>query len=204
MLNKLVVLSIVAVNSILISGCTFGPFSSSPSAHTIEHKAISVQGGITVYDAVPYGRLSYGATENLELGLLSEFYDGFLTGVVAKYGFINNKEQGMSFSVESSLGKSPRLSYAYVSPIIGYKKNKWDNYLGLRYSYVHKNDKDESVFFIFDNKKTRHYGSAHLGSTYSITKNLGLNMNVNYIFGASGDDVFDVPYVGIGLIYVFR
>lgn len=64
-----------------------------------------MQGGAALNGSAPYVRLGYGATENLELGLLSEFhFADFVTGFIAKYGFVNNKEEGVSFSVETSVG----------------------------------------------------------------------------------------------------
>lgn len=189
-----------------LGGCSFSPFSSNHSAHTLEKETAAFQGGVTLNGEIPYARFSYGVTENLELGLLSEFhFADFVTGVVAKYGFLNNKEQGASFSVESSVGGGSSSSYVYIAPTIGYKKNKWDTYLSARYNYTHIDSDDFELDLgslgkinLFEKNNLKSVTTT-LGNTYWMTKNFGLNVNANYVVGS-----MDGFYAGAGFVYVFK
>ncbi len=215
--NKIVCIITFIFFSFLISGCSLAPFSSGHSAHTIEKNTLAIQGGLAANTAtIPYARAGFGVSQNLELGLVSEYHLDPVIGLVAKYAFLNNQKQGMSFSVESSVGGGGGVSilkgkskstYAYTGPIIGYKKNKWDTYLSGRYSHVftHASDRenDKELFGSKDlfNRATVKYGMVTLGNTYWITKseNFGLNINANYLFG----DI-ETFYAGAGLVYVFK
>ncbi len=192
--------------SLLLSGCSFAPFSSTQSAHTIEEDALAIQGGMASLPEIPYVRMSYGMTENLELGLLSEFhFSDVVSGVVAKYAFLNNKEAGASFSVETSVGGGSSSSYAYIAPIFGYKKDKWDSYIAARYNYTHVGYDDLELDFGWfgkidlSGKTNLNYGIATVGNTYWMKKNFGVNVNANYAFGD-----FEGVYAGVGLVYVFK
>lgn len=206
MLSKIVIKATVIIALLSLGGCSFAPFSSSQSAHTIEKDAVSFQGGVALNGSAPYGRLNYGVTENLELGLLSEFhFADFVTGFVAKYGFLNNKEEGASFSVETSAGGGNSSTYAYVAPTIGYKKDKWDPYFSARYNYTRIGSDDFELdlgslgkinFFEKTNLK---YVTTTLGNTYWMTKKFGLNVNANYVLGS-----IDGFYAGAGFVYVFK
>lgn len=206
MLKKLVTLLTFMSSTLLIAGCSFAPFSSSQSAHTVEEGALSMQGGLAAINETPYARFSYGVTENFELGLLSEFhFFDFVTGFVAKYGFVNNKEAGLSFSVEASAGAGGSSSYAYIAPMLGYKKDKWDSYISGRYNYAHVGYDDLEIDFGWfgkvdlSNRTRLQYGIATVGNTYWIKNNFGINVNANYTFGN-----FESIYAGVGLVYVFK
>lgn len=206
MLNNIVIKSTAIITLLSLGGCSFAPFSSSHSAHTIEKEAVSFQGGVALNGSAPYGRIDYGVTENLQLGLLSEFhFADFVTGFVAKYGFLNNKEKGGSFSIEASAGGGNSSTYAYVAPTIGYKNNKWDTYFSARYNYTHIGSDDFELDLgslgtinLFE-KNNLKYVTTTLGNTYWITKNFGLNVNANYVLGS-----IDGFYAGAGLVYVFK
>lgn len=206
MLNKIVIKATVIIALLSLGGCSFAPFSSSHSAHTIEKDTVVFQGGVALNGSTPYGRLNYGVTENLELGLLSEFhFFDYATGVTAKYGFLNNKEEGASFSVESSVGGGSSSTFVYAAPTIGYKKNKWDTYFSARYNYVHIDSDDYELDLgslgkvNMYQKKNLKYVTTTLGNTYWINKRFGLNVNVNYVLGS-----IDGFYAGAGLVYVFK
>lgn len=206
MLINIVIKTTVIIVLLCLGGCSFAPFSSSQSAHTIEKEAVSFQGGVALNGSAPYARFGYGATENLELGLLSEFhFADFVTGLTAKYGFLNNKEQGPSFSVETSVGGGNSSTYAYVAPTIGYKKNKWDTYFSARYNYTHIGSDDFELDLGSLGKVNLHektslkYVTTTLGNTYWINKNFGLNINANYVIGS-----IDGFYAGAGFVYVFK
>jgi hypothetical protein len=104
--------------AILISGCSFAPFSSTHSAHTLEKNAIDVQGGVTGNTLIPYVRVGYGSTENMELGLLTEAHGGLISGVFGKYAFVNNKEKGSSFSIQSGSNKIERIVFNVIMSVI--------------------------------------------------------------------------------------
>lgn len=194
---------LIIVNILFLNACTIAPLSSNHSAHTLEENAFSAQAGVAANGAFPYFRLGYGATQNLELGLLAENQESLSTGIFAKYGFINNKEKGTALSLESGLGHSRDDStYIYIGPIVGYKTQHWDGYLGVRYSYV-----DGYYYDLFKKsepiratqRSNIQYGTVTLGNTVWLTKKFGLNFNANYLFG----DI-EGPYAGVGLVYVFK
>lgn len=200
-----ILLTLYLLALFVVSGCTIAPLSNTHSAHTTDKKSLAIQAGGTLNGEVPYARLAYGATKNLEIGALSEMQQGdVLVGLTAKYAFLNNTEKGMSLAVEGSLGGSGLSDYFYLGPVIGYKTKYWNGYMAARYNQV--NDSLDDLSFDFSPLKIVHlserrlkYGTLTLGSTIWLTKRLGLNVNGNYVFGP-----IEGVYAGAGLVYVFN
>jgi hypothetical protein len=200
---------------ILVSGCTqLAPFAASNSAHTVGEGATAIQGGVTTNGRIPYGRIGCGVSKNLEIGLLMENHPyNLIGGPFAKYALLNNPEQGVSLSVEGGLGTGIISTYyGYIGPMIGYKKNRWDGYIGARYNYVHNDlywddEYGEDGYGYNDfgwghivkhHKSSLQYGVVTAGNTIWLTKKCGVNLNANYSFGAVKG-----TYGGVGLVYVF-
>ena len=219
MLYILVTIPVTLFLASLISGCSLAPFSSGHSAHTVEENSTVIQGGLTASTRMPYGRITHGIFENVEIGALVESQPALIAGAIAKYAFINNLKEGPSVSLEGSLGGGDNAGYAYLGPMVGYKKRNWDAYMGARYQYAHNKKyverrrdqesygddqpKHHNIHFgggKVDLSKSSNFNSALLtvGNTFWLNKQYGVNVNANYTVGSVKG-----VYAGVGLVYVF-
>jgi hypothetical protein len=57
-------------------------------------------------------------------------------GAWAKYAFVNNGEEGFSFSGLAGLGASFEGLYGYLGPVVSYKMGIFEPYFLTRFNYV--------------------------------------------------------------------
>lgn len=198
---------VILIVSNILQSCSLAPFSNNHSARTIGKHNISIQGGGNLFErdeAFPFARIGYGARDNFDIGLVSEFQiSDLLIGGWLKYAFLNDPE-GFACSVEASGGGGLwGGQYFYIGPSIGYKLNWWEPYLTVRYNYAkYGNDVYIDLGWLgshaFSTRQSLQYGLVTLGNTLWATDWLGLNINVNGAFGN-----IKAGYVGAGIVLVF-
>lgn len=144
-----------------------------------------------------YGRVSYGATNNFDLGAVFEWG---IVGITAKYAFLN-KPEGFSFAFDSSVGlnlidlEDGLEVYAYGGPILSYKLKWWEPYLSGKINGIGKgNIRDEAAFV---------YMQYALGNNFWVNSHFSININADLIQSFASDERNFAYFFGTGLVYRF-
>jgi hypothetical protein len=168
-----------------IASCAFAPMNSSKTARAIPEDETLVDFGFSPF---PYATLASGLADKLTLSGSIEQQLFPLVAVALKYSFLDRNE-GFSLAAElgTSLGMGVVKSYSgFVGPIFSWKKNWFEIYLYPKYNYVHfdkleLSDGDKADLFIdaIDPGSISYLLNA-LGSTWWVTPEFGLNLELKY------------------------
>lgn len=146
----------------------------------------------------PAGKLAYGMTSDLDIGVQIELST---LGLFGKYSFINSSENGFSSAALFSLGATANGMYAYTGPVLSYKMDFFEPYFVGRYNYVHYNEEIKDIWFGETIVEAGNYSYFQFtfGSILWITRKVGLNFELSTFSGTTDLFDFEVPIFMVGL-----
>ncbi len=157
--------------------------------------------------------IARGFGENFDGALTFEYSGNLIFGLRGKYAFINNDE-GFSLAGYSEIFSSD-VSGVHFGPILSYKTNLLEPYLGVSYRILtsagkeacSENFSQETGFSRFIGDIVRRaqcrnlsYMQAVLGFNFWVNENAAINVHTNYlkVIGERGSYIF-APGVGLAL-----
>jgi hypothetical protein len=130
--------------TIFSTACSIAPLHGPYSARTIDKNKSEFVAGSSFKFERPFLRYGTSISENLDVGLLTEWQFGLLLGAWAKFALINQKE-GFSLAVDGGVGGAGKSTYYSIGPIASYKYGFWETGLSLKYNYINWGDQDVSL-----------------------------------------------------------
>lgn len=190
---------VVFILYIGLSGCTsLAPLSNTPTARTLGKGNVHIGGGYVIVADNAHVRTGFGITDEIDLFFLAE--SGILNdnaGIALKYGLLK-ADEGLSASLDGSLGTTKEKYYFYIGPTLSYKKNWIEPFVVARYNYAQDKYKEIDLFNINESDSfmtTRlHYGQLTGGATIWVNNHFGLNLHVDQIFGDGDGTVFGAGF----------
>jgi hypothetical protein len=136
-------LSITSLIMILLTGCAFAPFATTPTARTTGAGQHLMQASL-VEAEIPSFRYEYGLLPTIDVGAEGEFgFGSYVLGLYSKVGF-GAGDQGLSTAAILGLGKNVfgEGEYWYAGPIVSYKFTFFEPAILLRYTDTRVDDVD--------------------------------------------------------------
>lgn len=186
---------------IFLSGCAFGPLVNHESARSVGKSNHEIMGSV---GSPGYAfKWTYGATENLDLGVQ---WESLSLGIRAKYSFLNQTE-GWSFAGALGTGASTGGSHNYGDLISSYASGAWEPYGTLRAVHVttdpmdFRNADTGNLVFTVDRSQYT-YGQFFLGTRYWFNPNWLMSAEASWLFSITPGIVFSgAPLLSINLGY---
>lgn len=187
---------------ILISfmGCSLAPLTV-PSGGTTqgegEHK---VEGYLLPAAAAT---LSYGATENSDIGVTVESQIGLTYALWGKHSLLNQK-MGLSAAYIAGIFKGTNSKGFYIAPTFGYSTDKIEWFTTIRYNKVYwdgfddiDSDNNDSLLSVFSiDNQDFFYWQTDLGVNIKTGKRSRLNLGVTCL--QFGGEQSCLPIMGMG------
>jgi len=198
-MKKLIALFLV-FSLLVLSGCV-APLSSNFTGRSLGKGKLGLDAGAVPLGEeawYPAGKLAYGMTSDLDIGVQIELST---LGLFGKYSFINSSENGFSSAALFSLGATANGMYAYTGPVLSYKMDFFEPYFVGRYNYVHYNEEIKDIWFGETIVEAGNYSYFQFtfGSILWITRKVGLNFELSTFSGTTDLFDFEVPIFMVGL-----
>lgn len=190
-------ITVITSSSLLLSGCIMSPLSSDTTARSLGQGNWSTTGGVIFPGVVAgYVRQGYGATDNLDVGVVGEAGINNLVGGWGQYSILNQPE-GLSVAIDGGAGGGQAKGqlytdvnqtttgyYGYVGPIVSYKTEYLEPYLAARVNYLYLNDKitaENAGDFGMNLAASQFSGTVTLGTTLWFNNHFGVTVSANGI-----------------------
>ncbi len=198
-MKKLIALFFV-FSLLVLSGCV-APLSSNFTGRSLGKGKLGLDAGaVSLGEEAwhPAGKLAYGMTSDLDIGVQIELST---LGLFGKYSFINSSENGFSSAALFSLGATANGMYAYTGPVLSYKMDFVEPYFVGRYNYVHYNEEIKDIWFGETIVEAGNYSYFQFtfGSILWITRKVGLNFELSTFSGTTGLPELEGPIFIVGL-----
>lgn len=171
---------------ILLSSCSFAPFSSTNTGRSLGQGTANLELGNVASNY--YIRSLYGVGKNMDAGFVVEFGDLSTSGFILKYSGLNNPE-GFAWAVEGSFGGAGDSSYTYIGPIFSLNFGKaLEFYSNFRYVSLDLDEADYDVGdsiggVTFDALEVQYLYSA-IGLNVWFSESFGMNLYISYFMGS--------------------
>lgn len=201
---KLVVKSVL-VFVVLISfmGCSVAPLTVPSGGTTLGMGEHEIQGYLMPAAAAS---LTYGATENVDIGATIESQIGLTYALWGKHSLIN-KKTGLSAAYIGGVFKGANSKGFYFAPTFGYSTDKMEWFTTIRYNKVYwdgfddiDSDSDDSLISIFSiDSEDFFYWQADLGVNIKTGKRSSLKLGVTCLQFDGEQSCLPVLGMGVGI-----
>lgn len=169
----------------IFSSCAMGPLNGDKTARTLQEGKFGIETG---FSPAPYGQVSYGITDDWQVGASLELQLALVQTLNTKYALIQ-KDEGWSIALAGGAFTAPSFvdtSGIYAGPVFSYKKDLFESYLGIRHNFVNwdvneleQEDRNDLLANVDTSQASRNftYTQTTLGVNLWINNNFALNLN---------------------------